>query len=639
MNRNSARFAVSVVATLAAALLIAALPGFFDAAIILANPGPDLVVESIQVSPSIPDVGQTTYLTFTVRNVGNANIVGTPFQNWVYIDPIDRPPNADTPRTAFWGIDTLAAGAGTQLARTKVFTSTGCDHVAYAWADHELAVSEDNEANNVLSTTICVGVTGTADTYEPDGTCGMARWITNTAGIAQRHSLWPVGDTDWVKFSAVAGVTYTIEAKNLGVHANPELSIFSSCSSWWPLPKARKLVWQAPANGLYYVEIDDGSSTHGPLADYDLAITADDGGLYDPYEPDDTCMAARDINTDGQRQTHFFQVAGDQDWVKFPMQSGETYVVVADVPGPNVSPQVALFGSCGGAFGAPMAQGASPQVESASAGVLYARATNLGTGAGPTAHYDLSVNAITCLPDGQEEDDLPAQARWISEATGPVTRTFCPAGDRDWVKFNAVAGTTYLLETSNLGPASDTEITLYGTDGVTELARNDDWTTGLLNSRLVWVAPANGVYYAMVRHMKEQAAGANTRYDLTLSQGACGLDAYESADLDNGPVSAPPLTVGAAAQVHNLCPRGDQDWVRFAGQAGYRYNIQTSGLGPGGDTVLSLYGPNGALLASNDDFGPGGGSAISYTVSTAGTYYVQTVSLTPTASAAPPPTA
>ncbi len=624
VERHSARFVVSVVATLAVALLVAALPGFFDAAITLANPGPDLVVESIQVSPAIPDVGQTTYLTFTVRNAGNANVVSTPFENWIYIDPVDRPPSGSTPRTAMWGLDTLNAGQTSVFNRTKAFTTVGCDHAVYVWTDHGNTVSEDNEGNNVLSTTVCVGVTGTADSYEPDGTCGTARWITNTAGIAQHHTLWPEGDSDWAKFSAVAGVTYTIEAKNLGMHANPVLYLYTSCGSLWQFGTGPKIVWQAPANGLYYVEVADGSPTHGPLADYDLSVTADASGIYDPFEPDDTCMAARDINTDGARQTHYFQVVGDQDWVKFPMQSGETYVVLADAPGTNVSPQVALFNTCGAAFGAPMAQGAAPQVESAAPGVLYARATNLGSGSGPTAHYDLSVNAITCLPDGQEEDDLPGQARSISAATGPVRHNFCPAGDRDWEKFSAISGTTYVLETSNLGPASDTEITLYDTDGVTELARNDDWMAGLLSSRVVWLAPANGVYYVMVRDVKEQAAGANTRYDLTLSQGVCTADVFDASTDDNGPLHASLVGLNGLVSRHNLCPRGDQDWSRFVvSTPGTALVVRTSDLAPGADTVLYLYNQASNLLAWNDDFGPGGASMITYTAATAGTYYVQ----------------
>ena len=137
-----------------------------------------------------------------------------------------------------------------------------------------------------------------------------------------------------------------------------------------------RIDWRAPSSGLYYVWAADGDAKQGPLTGYSLTVSADTSGLYDPYEPDDTCTAARDISTDGAPQTHYFQTVGDVDWVKFPIVGGETYVVVADTPGPGVSPNVALYGSCAADFGGPMAQGGSPEVESTVPGVLYARATN-----------------------------------------------------------------------------------------------------------------------------------------------------------------------------------------------------------------------------------------------------------------------
>ena len=99
---------------------------------------------------------------------------------------------------------------------------------------------------------------------------------------------------------------------------------------------------------------------------------------------------------------------------------------------------------------------------------------------------------------------------------------------------------------------------------------------------------------------------------------------------DNGPLDASGITatVGQveSPQAHNLCPAGDQDWVSFQGTPGYPYTIRTSHLSQGGDTMLYLYGPGGALLVTNDDFGAGGASSITYTLPTAGTYYVQAIS-------------
>ena len=50
-------------------------------------------------------------------------------------------------------------------------------------------------------------------------------------------------------------------------------------------------------------------------------------------------------------------------------------------------------------------------------------------------------------------------------------------GDQDWAKFVATAGQSYAITTSALGDASDTYLYLYGTDGQTLLASNDDTDT------------------------------------------------------------------------------------------------------------------------------------------------------------------
>ena len=602
---------------------VAALPAAFYGGILYADPLPDLVIQSISISPAAPALSETTYITVVVRNQGSAAAAST--FTYVYVDPSDDPPISSTKQTTRSGAP-LPAGGSYSIAFSWTFTvGTGCGHHIYAWVDRDGWVAESDETNNVVSSTVCVGVQGVADAFEPDDTCGTARWITNTQGLfPQAHTLWPPGDDDWVKFSAVAGVSYTIQTTNLQMHADPELYLLSSCGGLSQLGPAPRLDWRAPASGLYYVWVADGDARQGPLTAYSLTVSADTSGLYDPFEPDNTCNTAREIATDGAPQTHYFQAPDDADWVKFPIQGGETYVVVADDPGPNVSPQIALYSACSATFGGPVAQGMAPQVESSGPGMLYGRATNQGAGYGSTAHYNLRVNTVTCAPDGFEGDDVWTAAKLVATDGAAQTHNICPAGDRDWVKFAAISGTTYVLETTNLGPTADTEIVLYDTGGSPELARNDDYTSGLLNSRIVWQAPASGTYYAMIHHVKAQAAGANTRYDFSISQGACSTDVYEAGG-DNGPLHAPVIAVNGSAQSHNLCPRGDQDWVRFQGGPGLAYTIQTSGLSLGADTVLYLYGPGGNLVAFNDDYGTGGASMITSTLPASGTYYIQVV--------------
>ncbi len=117
-----------------------------------------------------------------------------------------------------------------------------------------------------------------------------------------------------------------------------------------------------------------------------------------------------------------------------------------------------------------------------------------------------------CSIDAYEPDNNYLQAQWIT--TDGVQQTHNntnPASEEDWVKFTAAAGHTYQIRTMLLNDineydtaANDTLLYLYGTDGTTQLAFNDDvgyatWYLGYYYYResfITWTAPAAGVYFA-----------------------------------------------------------------------------------------------------------------------------------------------
>lgn len=595
--------------------------------------GPDLTAE-IALVPASPAVGQEATIKVTVRNKGTAS-TGVGFKVYLYINPTDRPPSGTTPSSYWWQLPALAAGGSALLERNVTFTTSGCDHVIYVWVDKDGAVADSDLTNNLVSLQVCVGVTCDADAYEPDNACAVARW--SSSGTEQDRTLCPVGDEDWVKFTAVAGITYTVAATDLGMHAKPLLSLYQTCGGLSQFGTGAQFQWFASASGVYYIHVRHHDETWGPMAGYKLRITAGPGSG-DIYEPDDTCAAARDIPTDGTRQTHLFQGPGDQDWVKFSVNIGDSFAVVADNTAMGVSPLVSVYASCDQTAAA-LAAGRSVSA-SANAGLrvagaplqatqtYYAKVVNSNTAVyGPDAHYNLHVEAIACAPDAFEDDDTSATARTIVVGAAPQTHNTCPAGDEDWVKFTADAGTTYVLHTSNLGIAADTYLYLYGTDGTTELARNDDYGY-LFSSRIIWQATQGGTYYAKVRHHNPQASGADTHYDLAIVKGSgCTADAFES---DNGPLDAQPIATSGVSQAHTFCAGaalagvGDQDWVRFDALGGADYLIKTTDLGPQSDTVLEVYDRNMVtLLATNDDAGPGNASALTFVAPVTGAYYVR----------------
>ncbi len=102
------------------------------------------------------------------------------------------------------------------------------------------------------------------------------------------------------------------------------------------------------------------------------------------------------------------------------------------------------------------------------------------------------------------------------------------------------------------------------------------------------------------------------------------VDRYEP---NNTLETAFPTSADATALCDiTLWPTGDVDWFRFAAKAGRAYELLTSNLDPGLDTVLSLYGTTGNLIASNDDFEFGNlGSKVVFTANQNGNFFAQIV--------------
>ena len=154
--------------------------------------------------------------------------------------------------------------------------------------------------------------------------------------------------------------------------------------------------------------------------------------------------------------------------------------------------------------------------------------------------------------DSYEADNSFAQAQVISTDGVPQCHVNTdPVSEEDWVKFEAVNGHDFEIRTKLLNDinqsdaaANDTLLYLYGTDGTTQLAFNDDvgytsWYMGSYyyrESLILWTAPSDGWYY--VRELQwGPTAGYSIRdyhwYELWLLD----LDAPTSEPLAEIPAS------------------------------------------------------------------------------------------------------
>jgi uncharacterized protein YjiK len=147
-----------------------------------------------------------------------------------------------------------------------------------------------------------------ADAYESDDGLGSASRLPPN-GASQIHNFHTEEDTDWVKFTAQAGVTYTLATANTGDHADTVLELYDAdgstllaenddCAGRWP---ASCLDWQAPSDGTYYVKVYHWDQwAYGCTTEYGLSITSDESSSFTLGEPGTSFRYQKTFGTPGE---------------------------------------------------------------------------------------------------------------------------------------------------------------------------------------------------------------------------------------------------------------------------------------------------------------------------------------------------
>ena len=594
---------------------------------------PDLIVQ-LSMDPPNPQVGQEVLITVRVTNQGT--VLARDFCSYLYVNPSIEPPDIDTP---FLYDNCLYAslhpGYSYSWSKPYTFTSDG-RHYLFAWVDKDNVIAESDETNNTDVMIFHIGSTppSNGDPYEPDNSCATAR-LVQADGVHYQHTLWPVGDEDWIQVDMVEGVEYIITTSNVGQDGDTRIELYDLCddppvaSDDPALGRGAQLTWVAMFTGPHYVQVTHHDATHGSDTRYDLSVRAHVNG--DPYEPDDTCETAREIVPGAASQQRLFYRAGDEDWLRFHAVAGQDYQIALSNIGPAAQPQLSLYRFCGDAVIAQADTGENLDWTCTQSGIYYLRVQDaVTTTHGITAYYSLALTSHAG-DDPDEPNNTPGSAHPIATDGTPLSRIIAPANDADWFYFDAQVGQNYRISTFDLGLASDTVICLYDTDAMSLLVCDDDSGPGLA-SRLWWRCPQSGRYYLKVYDYRRDAGGARVNYTLNIMAGVgvCDADAWENNDTYH---RANAITTDGVWQSHNICPEGDVDWVSFWTPAHRTYAIETANLGPDVDTILSLYDRDGqTLLHQNDDAGSGRESRIVWNFTQEGIYYVKVESFGATGS-------
>jgi uncharacterized repeat protein (TIGR01451 family) len=362
----------------------------------------------------------------------------------------------------------------------------------------------------------------------------------------------------------------------------------------------------------------------------------------DDYERDNFYSDATEVDTDGTVVSRTFHVVNDKDWVKFYAWADRVYTITTSHLDADVDTILQLYAEDGVtllkenddyALGSDASRIVWPALAD---GWYYARVTHFDHTYEPLYsevcgnHYLVAVVAGPCniVSDAYEPDDVYPDAQPIATDGTVVTRSFEVVADKDWVKFDALAGQVYTITTSHLGAAMDTVIQLYDTDGKTLLLENDDYIADNEASRIVWQAPQGGTYFVRVTHFDptydpRTSPVCGNYYRIAVESPLCTpVDDYEPDSLYT---AAAKISTDGDVYTRAFNTVADKDWVKFNAQAGQAYTITTSHLDVDVDTVLQLYDVDGeTLLYENDDYMAGSeASRIIWTAPKDGIYFVR----------------
>lgn len=432
-------------------------------------------------------------------------------------------------------------------------------------------------------------------------------------GETQNRNFNPIYDVDTATFLGKAGRRYCIQAipQHYGVDTFLEVSVAGAhyanddCRPGDPgllacrCPSAEgagalaslvEVQVPMPTDQQVYVRITN-RDQYGSEQRYVLQVLEVAG---DAYERDDLVPRPMAV---GEVQERTFYPYGDIDRVSFPVKAGRAYEIRTMDLATGVDTVVTVF------LGGQVYTNDDVTTGDVSSRVEFkailddtasVNITNKGL-YGIDMAYKLQVREVG--GDLYEPDDFTP--RPISPGEEQL-HTFYPPGDVDRLEFNIKGGVTYEVKTYNLSVGVDTALTVVA-DGRSYY--NDDVGPGNPASLLTFTARRDGKASITVENREQ--FGPEAAYSIKVTAGIliptatptpdC-RDAYEPDD-----ATGRMMAVGEV-QERNFCLQGDVDRVVFTAKSGYAYNIETSNLALGVDTILEVQ--LGANLYVNDDRAP-----------------------------------
>ena len=383
------------------------------------------------------------------------------------------------------------------------------------------------------------------DSYEPDDTYTQATTLYN--GVPQTHSISPIGDKDWYKFTLARCTNIILETSGptgdtyLRLYDNSLSQIASNDASG--IGSFSKIVYNNLYPGTYYARVEE-DGNNAKIATYDIELTRD-VNIPDPYRVSVTIPTYVTVNNYFTVRATFrnagdFAIAGGIT-VSFPQGSptatftSGTTVDVANRhtidPGDLIwhkndyqttasyaAREIEEYG-----WGTSVSETIELSVRYTSVGTYniyvrscmfdgyewYGEPTSGTTDQQGWWVYVYSIR-VDPAPDSYEPDNTYLDATTLI-AGSAQTHNIAPVSDVDWYVFSISRSSNIVLQTS--GPSGDTYLRLYDSS-ITQIAADDDSGTGEF-SRITLNYMLPGTYYARVEEYGNNAAIAS--YSISLS--------------------------------------------------------------------------------------------------------------------------
>lgn len=400
-------------------------------------------------------------------------------------------------------------------------------------------------------------------------------------------------DSDYFLFAAAEGFTYEFQSTSTG---DPNVTLFDisgvtqlGFDDNGGTGNNAQLLWTAPNSGLFYVNASGSIASESYTFTINTITTpADDHG--------DFPSTSTSVSNPGQASGNI-EVAGDHDVFSFQAVAATAYEVETNLVS-LVDATIHILDSNFDVVESDL-NGGTGRVTftAASTGTYYASVSGFAQGT-----YTLVVDEVA-----DDHGNTASTATDVSPGS-VISGDIEFAGDKDMFSVTTIAGRIYRAEAGfGLGSFSSSVLTLYASDGVTEL--ESDVSGFLFGSTIEWDS-TGGVFYLEVAGFDDADIGT---YQFSVEEIVTQTD-------DHGDNAATATQVDPDSTTSGNLDFLDSDFFAVTVPGGTRITATLNyGSLPLGK--VTLYDQNGTTILDSDDniFDD---PRVRHTVPTSGTYYI-----------------